>query len=229
MKKICNALLLTGFIALGISGPAAAQEEEKRPDIIVDKSRIVIEEVLLSEDKKVPTDFIRDCTGLAIIPGMIKGGLIIGGSYGKGVVLSHKGGAWSPPAFISLTAGSLGFQIGAQSIDLILVVFGEDTMNAFLKSKFKLGGDVALVAGPVGVQATAATEITLKGGIYSYSRSKGLFAGVSLEGAVVSNQYDLNKSYYNAPVNTDEIFAGKVTLPPNGNELIAALEKVKYP
>ena len=220
---------MTGLIAFGTGDPALAQDEEKRPEIIVDKSRIIIEELLLSQDKTVPTDFIKDCTGLAMVPGMIKGGLIIGGSYGKGVVLSHKRGEWSPPAFISLTAGSLGFQIGAQSIDLILVVFGEDTMNAFLKSKFKLGGDVALVAGPVGVQATAATEITLKGGIYSYSRSKGLFAGVSLEGAVVSNQYDLNKSYYNAPVNTEEIFAGKVTLPPSGNELIASLEKVKYP
>jgi lipid-binding SYLF domain-containing protein len=158
---------------------------------------------------------------------MLKGAFFIGGSYGKGVVLRQQDGQWSGPAFISIGAGSLGIQFGGQSVDLILVVMGEEAMNFFLSSKFKLGADVAVAAGPVGAQASAASEITLKGGIYSYSRSKGAFIGISLEGAGIASKEEFNKAYYKTTDNAQVILSGEVKPPEGGQRLISALQRVK--
>jgi lipid-binding SYLF domain-containing protein len=210
--------------ALALALPVQAAEEEKA-DNIVDKSRIVVQEMMRAQDAQFPEDLLKKASGIAILPGMIKGGFIIGGSYGRGVVLKHQAGSWTGPAFISMTAGSLGFQIGGEAIDLLLVIVGDKAMNAFMQNKFKLGADVGLAAGPVGGHASAATEITLKGGIYSYSRSKGAFAGVSIEGAGISSQPDLNKAYYGSTGSTPVILAGKVSPPASGQRLIATLNK----
>ena len=209
--------------------PAAYAAEENVPNLIVDKSRIVVEELLLKRysDEELPRDMVRQCSGLAIFPGMLKGAFFIGGSYGKGVVLRHQDGQWSGPAFISIGAGSLGIQFGGQSVDLILVVMGEEAMNFFLSSKFKLGADVAVAAGPVGAQASAASEITLKGGIYSYSRSKGAFIGLSLEGAGLASKEEFNKAYYKTTDNAQVILSGEVKPPEGGQRLISALQRVK--
>jgi lipid-binding SYLF domain-containing protein len=188
-----------------------------------------VEEMLLQieKEKEVPIDMIRQCSGLAIIPGMIKGGFFVGGAYGQGVVLGRKDGQWTAPAFISLGAGSFGIQFGGQSIDLIMVVIGDDAMEFFTRSKFKLGADVAMVAGPVGAQASAATEILLKGGVFSYSRSRGLFMGISLEGAGVASDYDLNGAYYQTTRDPNVILAGKVEPPASARALIESLNKIK--
>ena len=129
------------------------------------------------------------------------------------------------PAFFRIGMGSIGFQIGLQKIQLLMVVVGQKTMDSFLKTKFKLGGDVAIAAGPVGARASAAAEINFKGGIYSYSRTKGLFAGVSLEGAGIDALYKENKDYYGTTGTTKDILDGKVTVPVSGQRLIAELEK----
>jgi len=224
MKKAYLFFFLLPVMAFGLAEPLPAAEGDKA-DNIVDKARIVIQEMMRSEDSQVPEDLIAKASGIAIIPGMLKGGFIIGGAYGKGVVLKHVGNTWTGPAFLSLTAGSLGIQIGGESIDLILVVVGEKAMNAFMENKFKLGGDVGLAAGPIGGHASAATEITLKGGIYSYSRSKGAFAGISLEGAAISNQPELNKEYYGTTGSTPVILEGKVSPPESGQKLIGILNQ----
>ena len=225
MKRM--RLLLTFLLALTAAPSAVAtaqtREEAER---IIDKSRIVVEEMITSRDRVVPEDLLRDCAGLAIIPEMIKGGFIVGGSYGKGVVLAHKDGKWTGPAFIYLGAGSLGLQIGVEVVDLILVVIGEQTMDSFLKASFKLGADVAIAAGPYGAQATAATDILLKGGIFSYSRAQGLFAGVSIEGAGMGTQSDLNRAYYELE-NTKSILYGEVPTTPAAQRLLDAIEKLK--
>jgi lipid-binding SYLF domain-containing protein len=215
--------------AVLVFGPLVQAAESEKADNIVDKSRIVVQEMMRTdaENKAVPLDLLRQASGIAIIPGMLKGGFVIGGSYGKGVVLKKSADSWAGPAFISMTAGSLGLQIGGQSIDLLLVIVGEKAMNAFMQNKFKLGADVGLAAGPLGGHASAATEITLKGGIYSYSRSKGAFAGVSIEGAGISSQPDLNKAYYGSTGSTPVILAGKVSPPASGQELIATLNKYR--
>jgi lipid-binding SYLF domain-containing protein len=235
MKKI-TALMVAGMImSIGMNSSVFA-DQEKAPDpnadnsrMLVEKSRIVIEEMILNveKEKAVPIDLIKNCAGLAIIPGMFKGALIVGGSYGKGVVLKHKYGTWSAPAFISIGAGSLGLQLGGQVVDLILVVIGKQAMDSFLKTKFKLGADIAVAVGPVGAQATAAAEIFLKGGIYSYSRTKGVFIGLSIEGAGIATQEDFNKAYYNVSYSQADILSGKVRPPESAIQLINTLNKVR--
>jgi len=224
MNRFRSVLWTLAAVALALSRPAFAADEEKA-DNIVDKARIVIQEMMRAGDKQLPEDLIRQASGIAIIPGMLKGGFIIGGAYGKGVVLKKMGDSWTGPAFISLTAGSLGLQIGGESIDLILVIVGDTAMDAFMQNKFKLGADLGLAAGPLGGHASAAKATSLKGGIYSYSRSKGAFAGISIEGAGISSQSDLNKGYYGSTGSTPVILAGKVSPPSSGQELIATLNK----
>ena len=235
MKKII-ALLVAGMIMSTGMNSMVFADQEKAPDLnvdkshmIVDKSRIVVEEMMLNvpKEKAVPVDLIKNCSGLAIIPGMFKGALLIGGSYGKGIVLKHNHGEWSGPAFISIGAGSLGLQLGGQSVDLILIVLGKQTMDSFLKTKFKLGADIAAAVGPAGAQASAAAEIFLNGGIYSYSKSKGAFIGLSLEGAGIATQEELNKAYYNATYSPADILAGKAYPPESAIKLINTLNKVR--
>lgn len=235
MKRISLLLVASMVMSIGmISGVLA--EQESAPDLnaeksrmIVDKSRIVIQEMVLNveQEKAIPIDLIKNCAGIAIVPGMIKGALLVGGSYGRGVVLKHERGKWTGPAFFSIGAGSFGLQLGGQAVDLVLVILGNGTMKSFLKTKFKLGADIAVAAGPVGAQATAATEILLKGGIYSYSRTKGAFIGLSLEGAAIISQEDLNKAYYNAALSPAEILSGKASPPESGIQLINTLKKVR--
>ena len=235
MKKLIALLVAGMIVAIGMNSMVFA-DQEKAPNlnvdksqIIVDKSRIVVEEMILNvpKEKAIPVDLIKNCSGLAIIPGMFKGALLIGGSYGKGVVLKHNNGKWSGPSFISIGAGSLGLQLGGQSVDLILIVLGKKTMDSFLKTKFKLGADIAAAVGPAGAQATAATEIFLNGGIYSYSRSKGAFIGLSLEGAGIATQEELNKAYYNEAYSPADILAGKAYPPDSAIKLIKTLQKVR--
>ena len=222
MRSIVAGCMLALLIGLGWHLPASA-EEAQDPGLIVDKARIVLKEMMQSEDNSIPKDLIRQCSGLAIIPGMLKGGFFVGGSYGQGVVLKHQRGKWTGPAFLDIAAGSFGVQIGVESVDLILVAVGPRALDSFMKSRFKLGGDVAVAAGPIGAQATAATDILFKGGIFSYSRSKGLFAGVSLEGALIIPRGERNQAYYKTTGDTAAILAGDVQPQASGQELITAL------
>ena len=223
MKK--KILIVAFCFALGLvfSAPAFADNLKEEAETIVDKARIVMEEVKNAPDSGAAYDLIRQSAGVVIIPDMFKGGFVVGGSYGKGVVVARKDGKWSGPAFVYIGAGSIGFQIGVQLTDLILVVIGQNTMDSFMRSNFKLGADAAVAAGPVGAQATAATDLFLKGGIYSYSRAKGLFAGVSLEGAGLGTEFDLNRAYYQTTSNPKEILNGQVETPASGKKLFEAL------
>ena len=228
MTRVIAAIITLLLVQTAAGRPARAEENTKA-DLLVEKSRIVVEEMLLQieQEKEVPIDLIRQCAGLAIIPGMIKGSFFVGGAYGQGVVLARRAGQWTAPAFISLGAGSFGIQFGGQSIDLIMVVIGDNAMEFFTRSKFKLGADIAMVAGPVGAQASAATEILLKGGVYSYSRSRGLFAGISLEGAGVASNYDPNGAYYETTRDPNVILSGKVAPPASGQALIESLKQIE--
>ena len=223
MKKIIAIMVLCVGLGLVSSSQAWADNLKDDAEVIVDKARLVIEDVRTAPDSGAAYDLIRQSAGVVIIPDMFKGGFVVGGSYGKGVVVARKDGKWSGPSFVYIGAGSVGFQIGAQLTDLILVVIGQNTMDSFLRSSFKLGADAAIAVGPVGAQATAATDILLKGGIYSYSRSKGLFAGVSLEGAGMGTEYDLNRAYYQTTSNPKDILYGQVETPESAQKLFQAL------
>jgi len=223
MKRTIAAIALCFALGPAFSPQVCADNLKEDAEIIVNKARLVIEEVKNAPDSGAAYDLIRQSAGVVIIPDMFKGGFIVGGSYGKGVVVARKDGKWSGPSFVYIGAGSVGLQIGAQLTDLILVVIGQNTMESFLRSNFKLGADAAIAVGPVGAQATAATEILLKGGIYSYSRSKGLFAGVSLEGAGMGAEFDLNRAYYETTSIPRDILYGDVATPESGKKLFDAL------
>jgi lipid-binding SYLF domain-containing protein len=227
MGKIITGFLVSLMMCFAVdSYPLCAQTREDA-DTLVDKARVVLEEMMESKDSAPPTDFIRDCAGIAIIPEFFKAGFIAGGAFGKGVVLARRNETWSGPAFVYIGAGSVGIQIGVQLTDLLLVVIGDKTMQGFLRSKFKLGADAAIAAGPYGAQVTAASEILLRGGIFSYSRAKGLFAGVSLEGAGMGTEFGLNRAYYETTSSPEQILYGEVNIPPSGKKLIEALQKIK--
>lgn len=227
MKRLIAVFLGTLTLSLLVGGLPVHGQSREDADLIVDKARVVLEEMMRSQDSAPPTDFIRDCAGIAIIPEFFKAGFIAGGAYGKGVVLARRNGTWSGPAFVYIGAGSLGFQVGVQLTDLLLVVIGDNTMQGFLRSKFKLGADAAIAAGPYGAQVTAASEILLRGGIFSYSRAKGLFAGISLEGAGMGTEFGLNRVYYETTSSTEQILYGETNIPLSGKKLIESLEAIK--
>jgi len=176
----------------------------------------VLKEIMQAPDKRVPANLIQDAQAIAVIPDVIKAGLIIGGRHGVGLI-SVKGanGTWSNPSYVSMSGGSIGFQIGVQSTDAILVFRTQRGVDSIVHGKFTLGADASVAAGPVGRDAHAATDAQLKAEIYSYSRSRGLFAGVALDGSVLAIDNDANQAVYGDGMTPRRIFAGEVSNVPN--------------
>ena len=190
----------------------AGEEEVERAD----NAMRVLKEIMMAPDKRVPSDLINSAHAIAVIPDVIKAGFVIGGRHGVGL-LSVKGadGTWSNPSFISMSGGSIGFQVGVQSTDVILVFRTERGVDSIVHGKFTLGADASAAAGPVGRDAHAATDAQLKAEIYSYSRSRGLFAGVSLDGSVLAIDNDANRAVYGDGATARKIFNGSVNNVPN--------------
>lgn len=154
-------------------------------------------EIMKIPEKGIPSSLFRNVYGIAVIPGVIKVGFVLGGRYGQGIMVTRsRQGIWSNPSFITITGGSLGWQIGAQSTDIVLVFKSRRSIDGIMKGKFTLGADAAIAAGPVGRQAEAGTDVQLKAEVYSYSRSRGLFAGVALEGAALQIDGEANAAFY---------------------------------
>jgi lipid-binding SYLF domain-containing protein len=162
------------------------------------KASKVMNEIMRAEDKAIPRDLLQRAQAVAVFPGTIKAGLIFGGQGGNGVVVRRlSGGGWSAPAFLNMGGASFGPQIGAQKTDYILVIMNEKGLNELLKDKFEIGAEASVAAGPVGRTAAASTNATLDAGILTYSRSKGLFAGLSLKGVVIEPNDDVQNAVYN--------------------------------
>lgn len=202
ISLVLLALLLVGSWA----GTALAKNENKK----VKEASQVLTDIMKIPEKGIPPALLKNAKAVAIIPGVIKGAFMVGGRHGTGVIsVRNDSGAWSDPLFVSITGGSIGWQVGGTSTDLILVFKNLKDVESLLKGKFTLGADAAVAAGPVGRKAEAATDVMLKSGILSYSRSKGLFAGVALEGAALLIDQDANHAYYHKPVSSEDILAGK--------------------
>ena len=167
---------------------------------IIEDAISTVREMSKQQDAYDVAHMLRSSYAVAIVPSMVKAGLVFGGEYGEGLILVHKNGKWYGPSFYNIGGGSFGFQIGAQKVALLLAVVNENGVNAFVSSKTKLGGDIAIAAGPTGRRAEAATDAQAKASIYSYSISKGLFAGVSLEGSVISVSVKRNSEYWGKTV-----------------------------
>jgi lipid-binding SYLF domain-containing protein len=208
MKRLiaCAALTIYVFFLISIPLEAASKQEAKVNDAID-----VLDEIVAIPEKGIPPSLLNNAEGIAIIPGVIKAGFIVGGRHGKGILVVHnKNGEWSNPAFVSFTGGSIGWQIGAQSADIILVFRTKRSVDNLMKGKFTLGVDASIAVGPVGRQVEAGTDIELKAEIVSYSRSRGLFAGFSVEGASLQIDDEANWAFYNrGGVSTRDIFENK--------------------
>jgi lipid-binding SYLF domain-containing protein len=166
----------------------AAKEAQQAADVFT--------EIMNVPDQAIPQKLLDKAEAIAVFPGVIKAGFIVGGRKGDGVISRRVKGGWSPPAFFNLTGGSVGLQIGASKTDFVLLFMNEEALNGLLKDKFEIGGEGSVAAGPVGRSASASTDVLLKAGIISYSRSKGAFAGLELKGVVISPDNDDNVAVY---------------------------------
>lgn len=176
----------------------------------------VLAEIMQAPDKSIPVSLLRNAKAIAVIPSVIKAGFVFGGRHGEGLIsIKTRNGTWSNPSFISLTGGSVGFQAGISSTDVILVFRTERGVDGIVNGKFTLGADAAAAAGPVGRNANASTDGHLQAEIYSYSRSRGLFAGVALDGAVLNIDDDANAAIYGAGITPRRIFEGGVSNVPS--------------
>ena len=193
MRKIASSIFIAATL---IAAPTQAQDRNREAEI-VQKSLTVLTEVQAMPDLQVPDWLLQRAEGIAILPEVIKAGAIVGGRGGNGVLLvRHRDGGWSNPLFIGLGAGSFGWQFGVQAADVVLVFTTRKSIEGITDGKITLGGDIAAVAGPVGRTASAATSVTLDAEVYSYSRAKGLFAGVSLEGGMLFIRDNANERFY---------------------------------
>jgi lipid-binding SYLF domain-containing protein len=215
MKKFI-AMIICIAAAFVLIGATAAKADVEGVSKIYD-SIAVIEQIVSIPEKGIPPVLLRNASGIAIIPDVIKAGFVVGGRYGTGIlVVRDKDGNWSNPSFITVAGGSVGWQIGVEAIDIVLVFKNERNINRILSGKFTLGADASVAAGPVGREAQAATDIQLKSEIYSYSRSRGLFAGLALAGSVLSIDEEDNAAFYGKDgILARDIFAHKdMKVPP---------------
>ena len=222
-------MLVVFLAAVLIMAPVNCSAEANKWTRLVERSGVILEEMQKMPDEGIPEDLLRKCHAIAIYPDTVSAGLGIGGKYGQGVILVRdKRGKWSPPALFTIAGGSLGWQIGGQATDIVLLAMSERSVNAILKGKFKLGADAAVSAGPVGREAEAATDAHL-GGILSYSRSRGLFAGVKLGGDVITQHWDGNEELYGKKLSAEDILLrGKAMMPGSAKNLINTLNRYPY-
>ncbi len=200
-------------ILLASTAPARAGEEENKR---AENAVRVLKEVMEAPDKAVPRDLLQNAHAIAVVPDVIKAGLVIGGRHGNGLIaVKTRDGTWSNPAFVSMTGGSIGFQAGVSSTDVILVFRTQRGVDSIVHGKFTLGADASAAAGPVGRSAQASTDAQLKAEIYSYSRARGLFAGAALDGTAITIDNDANQATYGDGVTTRRIFDGGVSNVPN--------------
>jgi len=226
MRAQVKSTTLVGIIlALGWTGARPVLADDDLAARVV-RSLEVYHEMGKTPDRAIPESLLKDCKCIAIFPHVIKGAFIFGARHGRGVVTCRNPkGEWSPPAFFTLSGGSWGFQIGAEASDVVLFFMTERGAKSLLESKFTLGGKLGVAAGPVGRTAEASTDLKLNAEIYSYARSKGLFAGISLEGARLTMDEKSIEKYYGEPVETRAIlFDHRVPRrPPEVARLLGAL------
>jgi lipid-binding SYLF domain-containing protein len=209
MKKIIASLciaLVSTCVATAASSRTDLQDR-------IDAAKIVLDQIMSAKDRSIPMNIMQQATCVAVVPSMMKGAIFVGGQYGQGVVTCRTGHGWSAPVFIRMAGGSFGFQFGGQATDLILVAVNDRGMQDLLKNKFKIGGDASAAAGPVGRAGQASTDWKMNAELLAYSRNKGLFAGISLDGTSVSQNSDDTEIYYGGPQRFETVLRGDVAVP----------------
>ncbi len=214
-------------LALSIFLPVTCFADAPEQDRVLARSNEVLRHLMSSNDS-IPEELLAKCKAIAIYPFVINGGFLVAGRYGRGVVLKRdkKTGEWSPAAFSTIAGASGGLQIGIQATDLVLLILNDKGLDSLLTSKFTLGGDFAVSMGPAGTASEISTDFFLKSMIFSYSQSRGLFAGVALNGALMIPDNGANHRYYGKPVSAEDILLhGKVAVQPSSKELIDTINE----
>jgi SH3 domain-containing YSC84-like protein 1 len=215
-----KTLLLISLVILFLR-PAVVSASDRDDDLSrIENATRVFQEIMSAPDKGIPNGILESAKCIAIIPGDKKFAFVFGGSYGRGVATCHTAHGWSAPMFVAVDGGSVGYQIGGSSTDLVMIFMNDHALQSLLGDKFKLGADASVAAGPVGRNAAAGTDIRMNAEILSYSRTKGVFAGVSLDGAVVQADKSGDRAMYGDEVNRHEILSGKVSVPESARPLV---------
>jgi len=233
-EKNKGLFIMAGLLAfLAFSFPARAAADERTPSVErIEKAIQVLREMVDLPEEGLPSRLLEKCHGIAVIPGVIKAAYGFGGQYGRGlIVIRNENGSWSNPTFISLIGGSLGWQIGIQKADIILVFKTGKSIENIAAGKVTLGADISVAAGPVGRSAEASTDLDMKAEIYSYSKSKGLFAGVSIKGASIQIDKDANQAFYDKQNISarDILYGSDIKAPSVVEDLKSALNKRTAP
>ena len=218
MKKYGIALFVLSLAPYGFAGPGA-QDTTAR----LQAAGSVLDEIMAAPDKGIPEEVLNGAKCIAVVPNMAKGAFVVGGEHGRGVVTCRTAKGWSAPAFISIGGGNFGFQAGAQSVDLVMLFMNDKGVQGLLSSKFELSGEASAAAGPVGRHASAGTDWKMTTEALSYSRSKGLFAGVALDGAKIQQDNDSTVAFYGKDVSFRKTLSGDVLAPAGTDSFLAAV------
>lgn len=222
MKQLKSMICAVAVLASTL--PALAADKAKLDERLTD-SQNVVTEIMSAPDKGIPSQILSGASCVVVVPAFKKGAFVVGAQYGQGVATCRTGHGWSAPVFVRLQGGSFGFQIGGQSTDLVLVAMNHNGLQDMLKNKFKIGGDVAASAGPVGRNAQAGTDWKLNAEFLTYSRSKGLFAGIDLDGTVLSQNADDTREFYGTAQPFKNLLAGNVATPPDAQAFVSTVAK----
>jgi len=225
MKKTMSLLLMSAVGMFGTYAWAGSAREDSvaRLQASVD----VIHAIMAAPDKGIPEEVLNDAKCMVVVPNMIKGGFVFGGKHGRGVASCRTAEGWSAPAFVSVGGGSAGFQIGLEGVDLVMLVMNDKGLQQLLSSKFELTGEGSVAAGPVGRHASAGTDWKMTTEVLTYSRSKGVFAGLTLEGAVVEQDDDSTIAIYGKNIEFRKILSGKVATPKSAEPFMKAVAEAR--
>ncbi len=219
-----NLVLLTLFASLCTFALAADdQAKESKATDRVQAAADVLNQIQGAPDSSIPREILSKAECVAVVPSMLNGGFIVGAKYGRGLASCRTPKGWSAPAFFMTTGGSVGFQIGGQAVDLVMLIMNNDGMQHLLSSKFALGADASVAAGPVGRHAEGNTDWKMRAQVLTYSRARGVFAGVSLNGAVVKQDKDSTREFYGHMVTFKAALTGEVDPPPAANPFLTTL------
>ena len=219
MKRVVSLLL--PFTVAMLYGANSGDTPQKR----ISESATVLNEIMSANDKSIPEDLLEKAQCVGIIPNLKRAGFIVGGKYGKGIVVCRAAGGWSAPSMVRVEGGSVGLQIGAGETDVVFIVMNQRGMDKLMKDKFTIGADASAMAGPVGRSSEARTDAMMHAEILSYSRSRGVFAGISLEGATLRPDADDNREAYGRAVTQEEVLHGRVKPPAGSDALYAELNR----
>ena len=221
MRKIMSLLLISLVSLVGTSAWAGSAREDT--DKRLQSSVEVLHSIMATPDKGIPEEVLSNAKCILVVPDLIKGGFILGGKHGRGVASCRTGHGWSAPAFVSVGGGSWGLQIGVEGVDLVMLVMNDQGFQHLLSSKFALTGEGSVAAGPVGRHASAGTDWKMNTEVLTYSRSKGAFAGLTLEGAVVQQDDDSTRAIYGKNMRFRNILSGNVSTPESGEQFVKAV------